>query len=174
MIKLFGRPIRVNKSAQDKEEVDVGANLFVGNLDPMVDEKLLYDTFSAFGVVVRTPKVMRDMETGAPRGFGFVSFDGFEASDAAIEAMNGQFLCNRQISVMYAFKKDTRGERHGTPAERLLAAKSVSMKNSQRPHQLFSAGPGGEAPMPLPQGMPPPPPPPPFDAGGVPVQPPPP
>ena len=45
-----------------------------------------------------------------------------QASDASIEAMNGQFLCGRQISVTYAFKKDTKGERHGTPAERLLAA----------------------------------------------------
>jgi splicing factor 3B subunit 4 len=29
------------------------------------------------------------------KGFGFVSFDAFEAADAAIEAMNGQFLCNK-------------------------------------------------------------------------------
>lgn len=40
--------------------------------------QLLYDTFSAFGVIVTTPKVMRDPETGNSRGFGFVSFDGFE------------------------------------------------------------------------------------------------
>lgn len=33
-----------------------------------------------------------------------------QASDAAIEAMNAQFLCGRQISVTYAFKKDTKGE----------------------------------------------------------------
>jgi splicing factor 3B subunit 4 len=37
--------------------LDVGANLFIGNLDPEVDEKLLYDTFSAFGVIMQTPKV---------------------------------------------------------------------------------------------------------------------
>ena len=37
---------------------EVGANLFVGNLDPEVDEKLMYDTFSAFGVITgNTPKV---------------------------------------------------------------------------------------------------------------------
>ena len=47
-------------------------------------------------MIITTPKIMRDPETGASRGFGFVSYDGFEASDAAIEAMNGQFLCNRQ------------------------------------------------------------------------------
>jgi splicing factor 3B subunit 4 len=36
----------------------VGANIFIGNLDPEVDEKLLYDTFSAFGVILQTPKVI--------------------------------------------------------------------------------------------------------------------
>lgn len=64
MIKVFGKPIRVNKSSQDaKKSNDVGANLFVGNLDAELDEKLLYDTFSAFGVVVTTPKIMRDPDT---------------------------------------------------------------------------------------------------------------
>lgn len=41
MTKLFGKPIRVNKSSQDKFSYDVGANLFIGNLDPDVDEKVL-------------------------------------------------------------------------------------------------------------------------------------
>jgi splicing factor 3B subunit 4 len=40
-----------------------------------VDEKLLYDTFSAFGFITATPKVMRDPDTGASKGFGFVSYD---------------------------------------------------------------------------------------------------
>lgn len=30
--------------------------------------------------------------------------------------MNGQYLCNRAITVSYAYKKDTKGERHGTMA----------------------------------------------------------
>jgi RNA recognition motif-containing protein len=114
--------------------------------------QMLHDTFSAFGVIINTPKIMRDPDTGAcgrvlararvgvwacvcvtdtfvvaprhatprhatPRhrtgnskGFGFVSFDCFEASDAAIEGMHGQHLCNRQIMVSYAYKKDTKGE----------------------------------------------------------------
>nr|GMD49448.1 splicing factor 3B subunit 4 [Ipomoea batatas] len=140
MIKLYGKPIRVNKASQDKKSVDVGANLFVGNLDPDVDEKLLYDTFSAFGVIVSNPKIMRDPETGNSRGFGFISYDSFEASDAAIEAMNGQYLCNRQITVSYAYKKDTKGERHGTPAERVLAASNPTTQKN-RPHTLFASGP---------------------------------
>ncbi|KAL0350335.1 UNVERIFIED_CONTAM: Splicing factor 3B subunit [Sesamum radiatum] len=126
MIKLYGKAIRVNKASQDKKSVDVGANLFIGNLDPDVDEKLLYDTFSAFGVIVTNPKIMRDPETGNSRGFGFISYDSFEASDAAIETMNGQYLCNRQITVSYAYKKDTKGERHGTPAGEVSLLISLS------------------------------------------------
>ncbi|KAL8549730.1 hypothetical protein ACS0TY_008539 [Phlomoides rotata] len=140
MIKLYGKAIRVNKASQDKKSVDVGANLFIGNLDPDVDEKLLYDTFSAFGVIVANPKIMRDPETGNSRGFGFISYDSFEASDAAIETMNGQYLCNRQITVSYAYKKDTKGERHGTPAERVLAASNPTIHRS-RPHTMFASGP---------------------------------
>ncbi len=33
---------------------------------------------------------MRDPETGASKGFGFVSYDNFESSDAAMNAMNGK------------------------------------------------------------------------------------
>lgn len=40
MIKLHGKPIRVNKATQDKQHMNVGANLFIGNLDPSVDEKV--------------------------------------------------------------------------------------------------------------------------------------
>ena len=47
----------MNKASSHQKNLDVGANLFVGNLDPEIDEKLLYDTFSAFGVILQTPKV---------------------------------------------------------------------------------------------------------------------
>lgn len=56
-IKLFGKPIRVNKASSDKKQIDIGANLFVGNLDPAVDERLLYETFGAFGPIAQPPKV---------------------------------------------------------------------------------------------------------------------
>ena len=63
MIKLFGKPVKVSKSSADRQTVEIGANLFVGGLDPDIDEKLLYDTFSAFGVVISTPRLMRDATT---------------------------------------------------------------------------------------------------------------
>jgi splicing factor 3B subunit 4 len=45
--------------------------------------------------------------------------------------MNKQYLMNKPIEVQYAFKKEGKGERHGTQAERLLAAQA--RKNMQLP-----------------------------------------
>lgn len=89
----------------------------------MVDEKTLYDTFSRFGSLIVAPKIARD-ENSLSKGYGFVSYANFEASDDAIANMNGQFLMNKEISVQYAYKKDGKGERHGDQAERMLAAQA--------------------------------------------------
>lgn len=143
MTKLYSKSLRVTKASADRARVEIGANLFIGNLAPEVDEKVLYDTFSAFGLMVMPPKVMRDPESGAPKGFGFVNFDSFEASDLAIECMNGQFLGSRQVVVQYAFKRDSIGERHGSMAERLLAASRPGAgTHAGRPHTLFATAPG--------------------------------
>ncbi|GAB5590635.1 Spliceosome-associated protein 49 [Umbelopsis nana] len=156
-IKLYGKPIRVNKATSDKKNLDVGATLFIGNLDPDVDEKMLYDVFSAFGVIVQTPKISRDPETGNFKGYGFVTYDNFDSSDAAIDAMNGQYLMNKEVNVSYAFKKDGKGERHGSQAERLLAAQAK--KNAPQQAPMFGGPPGmGRPPMGMPGARPPPPP----------------
>jgi len=150
-IKLWGKPIRVNKASSDKKQLDVGANLFIGNLDENVDERLLYDTFSAFGVMATTAKIARDPSNGKSKGYGFVSYTDFESSDAAVESMNGQFLMNKAITVQYAFKKDGKGERHGTAAERLLAAqarKNNALPVSARPPPAPMAF-GARPPMPF-------------------------
>lgn len=67
--------------------------------------------------------------------------------------MNNQFLMNKAITVQYAFKKEGKGERHGTPAERLLAAqarKNNALPASARPppaslNALAAFGPTGAA-----------------------------
>lgn len=143
-VRLYGKPIRVNKASADKQKtVEVGAELFIGNLDPMVDEKTLYDTFSRFGSLLAPPKIARD-EAALSKGYGFVSYSNFEASDDAILNMNGQYLMNKDISVQYAYKKDGKGERHGDEAERMLAsqakAHNIQPEMQQMPTQLLVNG----------------------------------
>ncbi|CZR58973.1 probable spliceosome-associated protein SAP-49 [Phialocephala subalpina] len=143
-VRLYGKPIRVNKASADKQKpLEVGAELFIGNLDPMVDEKTLYDTFSRFGTLQSPPKIARD-ESALSKGYGFVSYQSFEASDDAIANMNGQYLMNKDISVQYAYKKDGKGERHGDEAERMLASQgkkhNVVPELQQMPAQLLLNG----------------------------------
>ncbi|CAG8903162.1 unnamed protein product [Penicillium salamii] len=133
-IRFYGKPIRVNKASADKQKtVEIGAELFVGNLDPMVTEQVLYDTFSRFGNLLNLPKIARD-DNNLSKGYGFVSFADFESSDSAISNMNGQYLMNKQVSVQYAYKKDGKGERHGDEAERMLASQARK-HNVQPPTQ---------------------------------------
>jgi splicing factor 3B subunit 4 len=95
--------------------------LFVGNLDIELDEKQLYDIFGAFGNLLQV-KIVRD-DNGVSKGFAFLHFDDFSSSDAALQTMDHQYIQNQPVTITYAFKKGGQpGERHGTPAERLLAA----------------------------------------------------
>eukprot|EP01065_Artemidia_motanka_P038544 TRINITY_DN47398_c0_g1_i1.p1 TRINITY_DN47398_c0_g1~~TRINITY_DN47398_c0_g1_i1.p1 ORF type:complete len:339 (+),score=105.60 TRINITY_DN47398_c0_g1_i1:67-1017(+) len=152
MVKLFGKPLRMSIASQNANlaPIDVGANVYIGGLDPDVDEKILHDTFSAFGGILSQPKVMRDPETGNSKGFGFINFDSYEAADQAIACMNNQFLLGRKISLTYALKKDGR-ERYGSDADRSALQQeqeSVAAQYQQapavkrEPNQFFSAGPG--------------------------------
>lgn len=122
LVKVYGKPLRANKASAHQKNQDIGANIFIGNLDPEVDEKVLYDLFSAFGTILQPPKTNS-------RGYAFINFSTFEASDAAIESMNGQYLNNRPITVSYAIKKGSKGERHGSILERLLAHKNKMQEN---------------------------------------------
>ena len=160
-IRLYGKQIRVNKASADKQRsVEVGAELFIGNLDPMVDERMLYDTFSRFGTLVAPPKIARD-ESNLSKGYGFISFSNFEASDDAIGNMNSQYLMNKEVSVQYAYKKDGKGERHGDAAERMLAAQAKAHGVEPAPATIPTgiAPPAGfpamANPQTMPQGMPP-------------------
>jgi splicing factor 3B subunit 4 len=72
-------------------------------------------------------QIMRD-ESGRSKGFGFVQYDSFEAADLSIASMNGQWLMNKQITVQYALKKDSKSERHGSLAERILAANNPASR----------------------------------------------
>ncbi|PKK59237.1 hypothetical protein RhiirC2_795109 [Rhizophagus irregularis] len=60
--------------ARPTEERDQDATVYIGNLD----ECFWQDP--------------RDPDTGNSKGYGFISYDKFDSSDAAIDAMNVQYL----------------------------------------------------------------------------------
>ena len=62
--------------------------IFVYNLPPDSDEKILYELFAPYGAILNT-KVIRDPE-GKPKGFGFVNMPDYQAAFTAICGLNGK------------------------------------------------------------------------------------
>lgn len=79
-------------------------NIFIGNLAPEVTEDQLLEAFKAFGQV-KSAQVVREMFTGASKGFGFVEMPGKAHSLAAIAALNGKDFHGRPLRVNEARPK---------------------------------------------------------------------
>ncbi|NXM69715.1 EPAB protein, partial [Serilophus lunatus] len=121
---IKGRPIRIMWSQRDPGLRKSGiGNVFIKNLDDSIDNKALYDTFSAFGNILSC-KVVCD-ENGS-RGYGFVHFETHEAATRAIETMNGMLLNDQKVFVGH-FK--SRKEREAEIGVRAVEFTNVYIKN---------------------------------------------
>jgi RNA recognition motif-containing protein len=86
--------------------------IFVGNLDFGVAEESIRELFEKFGTVERIDLV-RDRDTGQPRGFGFVEMSNSEEADRAIAELNGTMLGQRAVNVNEARPKAAAGSSGG-------------------------------------------------------------
>ena len=82
--------------------------LFVGNLSFKMGEDEIKDLFAAHGNVVSV-SVPLDSATGRKRGFAFVEMGSQEEAEAAIQALNGQTVDTRQITVSVSRPKPQGG-----------------------------------------------------------------
>ncbi|KAJ3586103.1 hypothetical protein NHX12_012504 [Muraenolepis orangiensis] len=136
---LKGHPIRIMWSQRDPglRKSGVG-NVFIKNMDDSIDNKALYDTFSAFGNILSC-KVVCD-EKGS-KGYGFVHFETQEAANRSIETMNGMLLNDRKVFVGH-FK--SRKERESEFGARAMKFTNVYIKNfgeeytDEKLEELFS------------------------------------
>ncbi len=83
-------------------------NIYVGNLDYGVNEDQLRAAFEAFGQVEKVT-LIRDRDTGQPRGFGFVEMTNDGEADKAIQGLNGSTVGARAITVNEARPRVERG-----------------------------------------------------------------
>jgi RNA recognition motif-containing protein len=82
--------------------------IFVGNLDFGIAEESIRELFEKFGAVERIDLV-RDRDTGQPRGFAFVEMTDNAAADRAITELNGTMLGSRAVNVNEARPKGAGG-----------------------------------------------------------------
>ena len=83
-------------------------NIFVGNLSFGTTEETVRSLFEAHGTVDRV-NIVRDRDTGQPRGFGFVEMTNDNEGQNAISALNGRDLDGRTLNVNEARPKTERG-----------------------------------------------------------------
>lgn len=88
--KIKDKYVDLKLAESDKKRMDqLSSNkkVFVGGLEPTVDANDLKKYFEKFGGV-QDAIVLRDVNTNASRGFGFVTFDSEEVADKCVQENN--------------------------------------------------------------------------------------
>ncbi|EDO33206.1 predicted protein [Nematostella vectensis] len=122
---IKGRPCRIMWQQRDPSLRKSGVgNIFIKNLDKSIDNKSLYDTFSAFGNILSC-KIAQD-ELGNPKGYGFVHFETEDAALEAIARVDGMLLNDKKVFVGRWMSKKERIEKMGTQPKKFT---NVYVKN---------------------------------------------
>ena len=81
--------------------------IYVGNFGYETSEQELREAFEAYGQVQEV-SMMKDRDTGRPKGFAFVEMPISEEAQAAIGALNGKEFSGRAITVNEARPRQER------------------------------------------------------------------
>lgn len=82
-------------------------SIYVGNLSHTATEDQLMQAFGQFGTVTKV-SIVKDRETGRPRGFAFVEMADSQAAATAIKELNLKEIDGRSVTVNEARPKPDR------------------------------------------------------------------
>jgi polyadenylate-binding protein len=132
--EIKGKPIRIMWSQRDPALRKSGVgNIFIKNLDKTIDNKQLYDTFSAFGNILSCKVCVNKVQTPGEefaqpesKGYGFVHFETEEAANKAVEKVNGKLLKEKKVFVGRFKSRTERIREYGDRAKQFT---NVFLKN---------------------------------------------
>jgi cold-inducible RNA-binding protein len=84
--------------------------VYVGNLSYNTTEDTLRTLFAEYGPI-ESVNLITDRDTGRPKGFAFVEMATDQGAQAAIGALNGKSIDDRQIKVDKANPQPSRDHR---------------------------------------------------------------
>lgn len=84
--------------------------IYVGNLSYDSSQEDIQTLFEEYGEVSDV-FIVKDRESGRPRGFAFVTMGTPESMAAAVEALNGKEFMGRSLAVNEARPREDRGQR---------------------------------------------------------------
>jgi cold-inducible RNA-binding protein len=85
--------------------------LYVGNLPFQATEQDIFNWFKQAGATEATVSLVKDRDTGQPRGFGFVEINNDEEAARVIQSLNGQDFMGRNVVVNEARPREGGGGR---------------------------------------------------------------
>lgn len=86
--------------------------MYVGNLSYDATDSDIRELFEAHGTVSDV-FIVKDRESGRPRGFAFVSMGSPEEMNAAIEGLNGEEFLGRALTINEARPREERPQGGG-------------------------------------------------------------
>ena len=90
--------LNIGPSASWHVRYSHSAYIYVGNIHFDLNEGDLITVLSQFGEIVDC-NLIRDKETGDPKGFAFIAFENQKSTNLAVDNMNGAVLLKRTLNV---------------------------------------------------------------------------
>jgi len=106
-----------HQAPQSYEEI---RTLWVGDLEPWMDENYLRDCFTGSGEVVMSVKVIRNRQTMLSEGYGFVEFSTHSSAERLLQTLNGSIMPQTEKAFRLNWASYGAGEKRSEGSESIF------------------------------------------------------
>ncbi|XP_074642375.1 tRNA selenocysteine 1-associated protein 1-like [Tubulanus polymorphus] len=101
-----------SSSGQQPTKTFIPNTLWMGDLEPYMDEQFVVGAFLECGETVKSAKIIKNKFTGLPQGYCFVEFDDKEAARRAMLKLNGKMIPGTSSTKRFKLNHASYGKEH--------------------------------------------------------------